>query len=216
MASVISTNGMLLQSPAMADGITIESELRAGVTWRGRCAGGLPVVLKKLPDDCLRNEKLHPSIAQRLARLREVPLTATAHLFGVERTSVGVVLVREFIDGTPLVDMPTTERSRHAVAVRGLIADLHRFGLVHGALGWGNLIVDRGGVLRLTDPSPLLYDDPATDLVDLAGLFPDNPDATDSEVAKQWQWRPLLAAAAVLIAACGAAGAWIAHTAASP
>ena len=108
----------------MADGITIDQELRPGVTWRGCCASGPPVVLKKLPDDCLRDGKVHPAIAQRLARLREVPLTSTAHLFGVEQTDVGVVIVREFIPGTPLADLPDAERSRYALAARGIVVDL--------------------------------------------------------------------------------------------
>ena len=204
----------LLQSPAMADGMTIDGELRGGATWRACCAGGRQVVLKKLPDDCLRDGKLHPSIAQRLARLREVPLTATAHLFGVEPTDVGVVLVREFIPGTPLNDLPPAERSRYGVDARTIVADLHRFGLVHGALGWGNLIVDGQGTLRLTDPSPLLYEDPATDAADLSVLFPSTDADADEQMAARWQWRPLLAAAAVVVIAGVAAWAWVAHTAA--
>ena len=200
----------------MAHGITIEGELRPGATWRGRCADGRTVVLKKLPDDCLRDGKLHPAIAQRLGRLREVPLTATANLFGVERTDAGVLLVREFIDGVSLDELPPPERSRYAADVHGLVADLHRFGLVHGALGWGNLIVDTTGTLRLADPSPLLYEDPATDAVDLDRLFPPTTETADENAAGRWQWRPLLAAAAVAIVAGGGAAAWVVHTAASP
>src|SRR5438067_5806613 len=47
---------------------------------------GRAVVLKALDNDCLlKKGTLHPSIRDRLARVRELALTGVANLYGVER-----------------------------------------------------------------------------------------------------------------------------------
>src|SRR4051812_262913 len=63
--------------PCMADGadqLIIRGVLQPGVTWRARDGAGRRVVLKKVPDDCMRTGRLHPAIALRLTRLREAPM----------------------------------------------------------------------------------------------------------------------------------------------
>ena len=59
------------------------------------------VVRKRLDDDCLLDGQLHPSIRQRLERVRELPLTGVANLIGVEKNNAGVAeLVWQFVTGT--------------------------------------------------------------------------------------------------------------------
>src|SRR5881227_419589 len=68
--------------------------------------GNRRVVLKLLDPDCLLrpapNPKLHPSIRDRLARVRELAHAGVANLYGVEHDAGRVYLVWEFIDGVPL------------------------------------------------------------------------------------------------------------------
>ena len=53
--------------------------------WVGTAAGGRRVVLKRLDEDCLWKGQLHPSVKDRLARVRELAHQGVANLHGVER-----------------------------------------------------------------------------------------------------------------------------------
>ena len=47
---------------------------------------------KPLSDDCLLGGELHPSIAERLARVRELPVSSIANFYGVSRDEQAVWL----------------------------------------------------------------------------------------------------------------------------
>src|SRR5439155_19781318 len=63
---------------------------------------------KPLPADCLLDGQLHPSIRQRLARVRELPMTRLATLHGVECGGSGAYLVWEYVAGAALPDHLTS------------------------------------------------------------------------------------------------------------
>src|SRR5437870_11901269 len=67
--------------------------------------GGRRVVLKRLDPDCLLDGQLHPSIRERLNRVRELPLTCVANLIGVEKVDGVAQLVWEFAAGTSLQEI---------------------------------------------------------------------------------------------------------------
>lgn len=204
---------MFVTIARMPDGLTIDSVLKPGTTWRARCATGTRVVLKKLPDDCLPGGKLHPAIRLRLTRLREAPMSGLANVIGVEHTEVGVVVVNEYVCGQSLDRLPMEQRAAFIPDARRLVEALHRVGLVHGAIGPGNFVIERGGRLRLIDPSPLLYDDPRVDLDAIARLEPDDAAKDAHDDAPRWH-RPSLAAASLLtFAAVAAAACWAFHMA---
>ncbi|HEX8324273.1 MAG TPA: hypothetical protein VF595_10205 [Tepidisphaeraceae bacterium] len=200
----------------MPDGITIDKVLKPDVTWRARDAAGTRVVLKRLPDDCLRDGRLHPSIRLRLTRLRDAPVGAMANLIGVEVVDGRTVMVSEYVRGEPLDARPIEARAAHLPEARRLIAALHAVGLVHGAVGLGNFIIDRAGRLRLIDPSPFLYDDPAVDLDALARLEPDEMPDDARDAASDWHLPSLAAAAALTLLAVAAAAGWTLHLAGRP
>src|SRR3982751_1045875 len=58
-----------------------------GPSFEAKGPGGRSVVLKPLDRDCLLPSGLHPSIKERLARVRELALGSVANLYGVERES---------------------------------------------------------------------------------------------------------------------------------
>ncbi len=126
------------------------------------------VFRKRLAEDCLLGGELHPSIAQRLHRVRELPVGAVANLHGVERDSAGVWLVWQFIEGLTLeqfMQLEHPDRKPDALAreLELAVAAMHAHGIVHGAIHARNVIVDPRGRVRLTHVSPLLYSDPAED-----------------------------------------------------
>ncbi|HEX8914496.1 MAG TPA: hypothetical protein VF796_19260, partial [Humisphaera sp.] len=146
--------------------------------------GGRGIVLKPLDRDCLYKGGLHPSIKERLARVRELALAGVANLYGVERdpappggrpkadkaAAEPAWLIWEYARGRPLheyaADAACTPR-KLALAARELVLGveaLHRQGIVHGAIRPSNVIVDAHGAVRLTHVSPLLYTDPADDV----------------------------------------------------
>ena len=131
--------------------------------------GGRGVVLKRMEDDCILKGQLHPAVRDRLGRVREIAHGGVANLFGVERDAGAAWLVWEYVEGEPFDRHAAhAERSLRHLAVAGrdvaLAADLlHTQGIVHGALHGGNVIVTPGGAVRLTQVSPLLYDDPNED-----------------------------------------------------
>jgi serine/threonine protein kinase len=126
------------------------------------------VVRKRLADDCLLEGELHPSIAERLARIREVASISAANLLSVERDEEGVWLVWEHVPGVTLheyLSTPRTSVEREQVArdLKRAVGSLHAHGIIHGAIHARNIILDPLGRVRLTHISPLLYFDPADD-----------------------------------------------------
>jgi serine/threonine protein kinase len=147
-------------------GYTILRSL-APATYVALADGGRRVLLKPLDPDCLLHAQLHPSITERLARVRELALKSAANLHGVERDKQGVFLVWEFIDGEPLesrarVSPPSQFISMMREVVLSVEA-LHQVGIVHGAIHARNIIIDTAGRPRLTHISPLLFHDPGVD-----------------------------------------------------
>src|SRR5690348_7659517 len=130
---------------------------------------GRRVVLKLLDPDCLLDNQLHPSIHDRLARVRELAQANVANLYGVERDLDLVFMVWEYVDATSLVEYASSPDLSDADLIKLMrelalaIESLHARGIVHGAIHDGNVFVDSDGNVRLTDISPLLYHDPAVD-----------------------------------------------------
>jgi serine/threonine protein kinase len=130
---------------------------------------GRRVVLKLLDPDCLLDEQLHPSIHDRLARVRELAQANVANLYGVERDLDVVYMVWEYVDAVSFVEYASSPDLSDADLIKLMrelalaIESLHARGIVHGAIHDGNVFVDSDGKIRLSDISPLLYHDPAVD-----------------------------------------------------
>ena len=135
--------------------------------------------IKLLEEDCLLGEKLHPAIAERLARVRELPEKCVANLHGVERDArCGVAcLVWDWIEGEPIIEYAKRAEVTHDEVQRLArelvlaVQSLHLAGIVHGALAEGNVIVGARGEVWLTDFSPLLWDDEQEDVVAVNALL---------------------------------------------
>ena len=137
--------------------------------------GGRGVVLKTLEEDCLlkasKNSKggLHPSIRERLSRVRELAHVGVANLHGIERDADRAWLIWEYVPGDSFDAFATSpgRTSRDlASAARELVLtveSLHTRGIVHGAIKPGNVLVTPAGSVRLTHISPYLYNDPDED-----------------------------------------------------
>ncbi len=156
-------------------------ELKTGSTWLVTDDSGRRVVHKRLADDCCPRGQLHPNIALRLQRLRELPVVSFVNLLGVERTERGIVMVSQYIDGTPFDQSPESHRARHIRELRLAIMSMHQHGMVHGAIKPANIIIEPTGTLRIIDPSPLLYDDPKADLLAIDALDPQSGSASDRQ-----------------------------------
>ena len=77
-------------TPAEICGYPVDSALSdSGSTYLAIGPGGRGVVLKKMDDDCLLRGQLHPSIKERLARVRELAHGGVANLYGVARDGDG-------------------------------------------------------------------------------------------------------------------------------
>ncbi|HTL29144.1 MAG TPA: lipopolysaccharide core heptose(II) kinase RfaY [Tepidisphaeraceae bacterium] len=130
---------------------------------------GRRVVLKLLDPDCILDGELHPSIHDRLSRVRELAQNNVANLYGVERDLDVVFMVWEFVDAVPFVEYASSAdlSDRDLLALMRELAlaveSMHARGIVHGAIHDGNVLVDREGKIRLIDVSPLLYHDPGVD-----------------------------------------------------
>ena len=130
---------------------------------------GRRVVLKLLDPDCLLDDELHPSIFDRLSRVRELAQNGVASLYGVERDRDLVFMVWQFVDATPFIDHVANDNlsERDFLSLMRELAlaieAMHARGIVHGEIHGGNVLVDRDGKVRLIDISPLLYHDPAVD-----------------------------------------------------
>jgi serine/threonine protein kinase len=170
-------------------GREIARELTPGRSWLARDRVGRQIFLKRLEDDCLSGgaagSKLHPAIAQRLERIRELPEKAVANLHGVERDGELTYLVWDWLAGVSWADhvkgRPLTHDQKLGLARELVLAvqSLHLAGIVHGAIHGGNVIFDDRGMLRLVDLSPLLWTDEQADVGAvmelLAELFRDEP-----------------------------------------
>ncbi len=179
-------------TPSDICGYAVDSALSdTGSTYLAVGPGGRGVVLKKMDEDCLLRGQLHPSIRERLARVRELAHGAVANLYGVARDGgdaendsrdrgglVGPVwLIWEYVEGQTFADYAAdSNRSLRDLAAAGrelaLAVDLlHMQGIVHGSIGPGNVIVSPSGGVRLTHVSPLLYTDPVPDAEAVAYLL---------------------------------------------
>jgi serine/threonine protein kinase len=136
-------------------------------------------VRKPVDDDCLLGGKLHPSVIERLERVRELPVISVANLLGVERDAQGVWLVWQFVPGTPLekvLNQPHSPGQREKLMreLRLSVTAMHAHGIVHGAIHPRNVIIDPEGQVHLTHISPLLWTDPAADdfaVEEIAGML---------------------------------------------
>jgi hypothetical protein len=164
-----------IDPPSRLCGRAILRELTPGQSWLADDPSGRRVVLKRLDDDCLLPGRLHPTVRDRLGRVRELAHPAVANLHGVERDGSVVVLVWEYLEGIPLEQRaPEMSQEELNLLARELVLcvqAMHALGIVHGAIHGRNIIVQPGGGLRLTHVSPLLYTDPAADLEALTGLL---------------------------------------------
>lgn len=155
--------------PAQLAGFTVDRVLTENQSWVAMGPGGRQVVLKRLDPDCMLGDSLHPSVRDRLSRIRELAHCSVANLFGVERDSAGGLLMWEYVVGEPFDRFVAGGHTPREIAAAGrelvLAVDLlHMQGIVHGALIASNVIVSGASVVRLTHVSPLLYTDPAVDL----------------------------------------------------
>ncbi len=166
--------------PTEICGYPIDSALSKGAGLPGDSylaigPGGRGVVLKMLEEDCLlkasKNSKggLHPSIRERLSRVRELAHIGVANLYGIERDADRAWVIWEFVPGQcfdVFASTPGRSSRELAVAARELVLtveSLHAQGIVHGAIKPGNVMVTPAGSVRLTHVSPYLYTDPDED-----------------------------------------------------
>jgi hypothetical protein len=164
---------------------------------------GRKLVLKALPEDCLLAGRLHPSIRDRLGRVREIAHPDIANLHGVELDSPAsgskpapkptAYLVWDCIEGQTFTDHTAGVSDPAELAQLGrelalMVESLHALGIVHGRLHGRNVIVDPQGRLRLTHVSPLLYEEPGDDLHDLLAML------MSAVRHKKWTTLPIAAA----------------------
>ena len=140
--------------------------------------GGRVLVLKALPEECLQGGQLHPSVRERLMRIRELATRQVANFIGVERDPGGKpYLVWEYVDGEPVGEYladPTRSPRQVLLMLRELmlaVEGLHALGIVHGALHPQNVIVGHTGELKLTHISPLLHHQTEVDYEAVAQLL---------------------------------------------
>jgi tRNA A-37 threonylcarbamoyl transferase component Bud32 len=163
-------------TPLSIGAYAIERELAPARTFLATAPGGRKVVLKMLDPDCLDGDQLHPSVRERLARVRELAEKNVANLHGVERDGPYTFLVWDYVPGTTFADLSVSDLphrellqlSRELVV---LIESLHAGGIVHGAITGENVIIDSSRRLRLTHISPLLFNDPRHDAESVTGLL---------------------------------------------
>ncbi len=167
-SSIMNTSTPEPPTPTPLGAYAIERELTPQRTYLAQAPGGRPVVLKIIDADCLLDGQLHPSVRERLARVRELAEKGVANLHGVERDGAATFMIWDYVPGASFVDASSSELphrellqlSRQLVLI---VESLHAAGIVHGAISGGNVIVDSSRRLRLTHVSPLLYADPRHD-----------------------------------------------------
>lgn len=152
-------------TPPELCGYRVERALTPDLSCLALGPGGRRVVLKRVDEDCLLGNQLHPSIKERLSRVRELAHGGVANLHGVERDADAAWLVWEFVEGPTfdeyVADPQRTPRDLMVLARELILSvdSLHMQGIVHGALIGGNVIIAPDGAVRLTHISPLLYTD---------------------------------------------------------
>jgi tRNA A-37 threonylcarbamoyl transferase component Bud32 len=163
--------------PAELCGYAIDSPLPGDTGFLAIGPAGRRLTLKPLDERCLLRGLLHPSIHERLSRVRELPHPGVANFHGVGCDHGAAYLIWEFVDGEPF-DQYALHKNRSqrelAIAARELVlavGSLHLQGIVHGALVSGNILVSRSGSVRLTHISPMLFSDPAVDAESVLALL---------------------------------------------
>ena len=157
----------------------MDSALTPGSSFLAIGPGGRGVVLKQLDPECLLRGLLHPSIRERLSRVRELAHPGVANLHGVGREGGQAYLIWEYVPGTPFDQwIVAAHRTPHQLTAfaRELILSvdsLHMQGIVHGAVTASNVIIDPAGGVRLTHVSPLLYTDPLADVESVVAVLED-------------------------------------------
>lgn len=126
------------------------------------------VVLKALASDCMLDGMLHPGIADRMARVRELAHTGVANLYAVELHDDRAIAVWEYMAGKTFCEYANQLDSPDQLLELGRrliqsVDAMHALGIVHGAIRDSNVFVDDFRQIRLTHVSPLLYDDPRID-----------------------------------------------------
>lgn len=165
--------------PSEICGYVVDSALTLGSSFLAIGPGGRGVVLKQLDSECLLRGLLHPSIRERLSRVRELAHPGVANLHGVGREGGRAYLIWEYVPGTSFDQwMAAAHRSPHQLTAfaRELILSvdsLHMQGIIHGAVTGSNVIIDPAGGVRLTHVSPLLYTDPLADVESVVALLED-------------------------------------------
>lgn len=163
--------------PAELCGYAIDRTLTNDQSYLAGDSGGRRVVLKKVDEDCMLGSQLHPSIKERLSRVRELAHGGVANLHGVGREGDAAWLIWEYVEGQTfdqyLADDRHPRRDVLRVARELVLAvdSLHKQGIVHGAVTAGNVIVSADGVVRLIHVSPLLYADFEVDVDGVAELL---------------------------------------------
>jgi len=140
--------------------------------------GERKVVLKLLESDCLMRGQLHPSIKERLARVRELPQMQVANLHSVEREGADAYLVWEHLEGETFDEYASGNRSPRDIMVAAreivlMVEALHAQGIVHGAVHGRNIVHGIDVRWRLTHVSPLLFSDPQEDAKAVVKLLKD-------------------------------------------
>jgi hypothetical protein len=158
-------------------GRKVLQELSPRQSWLVDDPSNRRMVLKRLDDDCLLPGRLHPTVRDRLARIRELAHPSVANLHGVERDGDLTVLVWEYLEGAPLdqraLQMAPEQLNLLLRELVLCVQALHALGIVHGAIHGRNVIIQPDGAVRLTHVSPLLYTEPAADLESLTALLRD-------------------------------------------
>jgi hypothetical protein len=161
-------------------GYAVVETLREECTLLAAEPGERRIVLKRLDADCLLQDQLHPSVRERLERVRELAHAGVANLHGVAAEGKEAWLIWDYAPGESF-DAYASDPGRSIADVRGLarelaltVDSLHQQGIVHGALVPGNVLVSPGaggGTIRLTHVSPLLFSDPAVDAASVVALL---------------------------------------------
>ena len=170
----------------------VTGELYENQTYLASTDGGRQVVLKILEADCLLKNQLHPSVRDRLARVRELPHVGVANLLGVERDGGRTFLVWEYVRGVSLEQWAPAPGQLERIA-RELILQvrwLHACGIVHGAIHGRNVFILPSGRLRMTHVSPYLYHDEADDAGPLIELLRASSSKPPINLRRSPAWAP--------------------------
>ena len=160
-------------------GYQVQHWLKPARTALCQAGGQRLLVLKELGQDCLLSGTLHPSVQERLAKVRELPHGQIAAFLGVEKDpSTGAAYTLwEYVDAANLETALAADTCslRHTLQLLReltlIVEALHGQGIIHGELHGGNILLTPRGEIRLTDISPLLFTEPQRDLASLNQLI---------------------------------------------